>query len=71
VAREGVDFREADFRPPVAILLGREGSGLDGGALAGADLRVTIPMLGAVESLNVATAAALVLYEAARHMLER
>jgi len=71
VPRGGVDFREADWTPPVAILLGREGSGLGDAALAGADFRVTIPMRGAVESLNVATAAALVLYEATRNMLER
>ena len=64
--RGGVDFRAADWKPPVALLLGREASGLDEGTIAGADLRVTVPMQGAVESLNVATAAALVLYEAIR-----
>jgi TrmH family RNA methyltransferase len=66
VPRGGVDFRAADWKPPVAILLGREASGLDEGTIAGADLRVTVAMQGAVESLNVATAAALVLYEATR-----
>jgi TrmH family RNA methyltransferase len=66
VPRGGVDFRAADWNPPVAILLGREASGLDEGTIAGADALVTIPMRGAVESLNVATAAALVLYEATR-----
>ncbi len=71
VARGGVDFREADWKSPVAILLGREASGLDEATVAGSDLLVTIPMRGAVESLNVATAAALVLYEANRRMLGR
>lgn len=69
VPRGGVDFRAADFRPPVALLLGREASGLDDATVAGSDLLVTIPMRGAVESLNVATAAALVLYEVNRRML--
>jgi TrmH family RNA methyltransferase len=69
VPRGGVDFREADWRPPVALLLGRESSGLDETTVAVSDLRVSIPMRGAVESLNVATAAALVLYEANRRML--
>ncbi len=69
VPRGGVDFRAAAFRPPVALLLGREASGLDDSTVAGCDLLVTIPMRGAVESLNVATAAALVLYEADRRML--
>ncbi|MET0966154.1 MAG: RNA methyltransferase [Nakamurella sp.] len=43
----------------VAILLGSEGPGLTTGALQAADLRVRIPMAGGVDSLNVATAAAI------------
>jgi TrmH family RNA methyltransferase len=66
VPRGGVDFRAADWTPPVAVVLGREASGLDDATVAGSQLRVSIPMRGAVESLNVATAAALVLYEATR-----
>ena len=66
VPRDGVDYREADYSRPMAILLGREGAGLDPSLLAHAELALTIPMLGKVESLNVATAAALVLFEAAR-----
>jgi RNA methyltransferase, TrmH family len=71
VPRGGLDFRDADWKPPVALLLGRESSGLDAATVAGSDLLVTIPMSGAVESLNVATAAALVLYEANRRMLSQ
>jgi tRNA G18 (ribose-2'-O)-methylase SpoU len=44
---------------PVAVLLGAEGAGLSAAAIAAADLAVTIPMAGGVDSLNVATAAAL------------
>jgi tRNA G18 (ribose-2'-O)-methylase SpoU len=43
---------------PVALLLGTEGSGLTAGALAVADEAVRIPMAPGVDSLNVATAAA-------------
>jgi tRNA G18 (ribose-2'-O)-methylase SpoU len=42
----------------VAFLLGTEGPGLSPGALDGADLLVRIPMSDGVDSLNVATAAA-------------
>lgn len=42
----------------VAVLLGAEGPGLSDAALAAADLRVRIPMAPGVDSLNVATAAA-------------
>ena len=40
------------------VMLGAEGLGLTPGALAAADLRVRIPMAPGVDSLNVATAAA-------------
>lgn len=66
VPRGGTDFREAELSPPLAVLFGSESRGLPDEALALATLRLTIPMKGGVESLNVATAAALVLYEAAR-----
>jgi TrmH family RNA methyltransferase len=66
VPRDGVDFRAATYRPPLALLLGREGAGLDESALGRAAIRITVPMKGEIESMNVATAAALVLYEAIR-----
>jgi tRNA G18 (ribose-2'-O)-methylase SpoU len=44
----------------VAVLLGSEGPGLTDEALAAADLRVRIPMASGVDSLNVATAGAIV-----------
>jgi tRNA G18 (ribose-2'-O)-methylase SpoU len=45
--------------PRTALLVGAEGPGLTGAALAAADLRVRIPMEPGVDSLNLATAAAL------------
>jgi tRNA G18 (ribose-2'-O)-methylase SpoU len=45
--------------PRTALLLGAEGPGLTDAALAAADLRVRIPMTPGVDSLNVATAAAI------------
>ncbi|WP_425440445.1 TrmH family RNA methyltransferase [Prauserella shujinwangii] len=50
----------------VALLFGSEGHGLSDGALAAADLAVRIPMAGGVDSLNVATAAAVAFYEMGR-----
>ena len=65
-AREGTPLPDCDLRTPVAILFGSEGRGLPDRIVAAADARVTIPMQRPVESLNVAVAAALVVYEAAR-----
>jgi tRNA G18 (ribose-2'-O)-methylase SpoU len=48
---------------PVALLFGTEGAGLSDAALAGADRRVRIGMEDGVDSLNVATAAAIGLHD--------
>lgn len=50
----------------VALLLGAEGPGLSPDALAAADRRARVPMAPGVDSLNVATAAAVALYELSR-----
>lgn len=65
-ARSGIGMYESDLAGPTAILLGGEGPGLAPDALAAADAAVTIPMAAPVESLNVAVAAALLVYEARR-----
>ncbi len=51
---------------PAAILLGSEGTGLPADLLAAGDIRLRIPMTGTAESLNLAVAAGVVLYEAWR-----
>jgi RNA methyltransferase, TrmH family len=66
VPRDGTPLPACDLRGPSAIVLGSEGGGLPAAWLAASDERLTIPMRGQVESLNVAVAAALVLYEASR-----
>ncbi len=66
VPHGGTPLPAIDLRRPVALVLGREGGGVSETALAAADERVTIPMRAPVESLNVAIAAALLLYEASR-----
>lgn len=59
-------YDEADLRGPVAIVMGREGAGLSPAVKQRAAARLRIPLAAPVESLNVAVAAALVLFEAAR-----
>jgi TrmH family RNA methyltransferase len=66
VPRDGTPLPAADLSGPLAILLGGEGAGLPADLAARADVRVSIPMRPPVESLNVAVAASLILYEAAR-----
>jgi len=64
---DGADLWDAcDLTAPVALVLGAEHDGLSPALLAACDGTVSIPMHGAGDSLNVATAAAVLLYEAAR-----
>jgi tRNA (guanosine-2'-O-)-methyltransferase len=58
-----------DYTLPTALLLGPENEGLSPDAVAAADRVVRIPMVGAVTSLNVSVAAAIILYEAQRQRL--
>lgn len=60
LAPGAIDLGEFAAAPPakVAVVLGTEGDGLSARTLAAADVTVTIPMAGGVDSLNVAAAAA-------------
>jgi 23S rRNA (guanosine2251-2'-O)-methyltransferase len=60
------DLFETDLNGPVALAMGGEGKGLRRLTRERCDLLVRLPMLGAVESLNVAAATAVCLYEALR-----
>ncbi|MBL1176407.1 TrmH family RNA methyltransferase [Pantanalinema sp. GBBB05] len=62
-------YWEIDWRQPTLILLGNEGAGLSQAVTELADYQVTIPLSSGVESLNVAIAAALLLYEAKRQRM--
>ncbi|MBI5877118.1 MAG: RNA methyltransferase [Chloroflexi bacterium] len=61
-----IDFTAADLRGSVAIAVGAEDMGLSPLWMDGADVAVRIPMRGRVNSLNVATSATLMMYEALR-----
>ena len=61
---------EIDWTTPAALILGEEAAGLAPEEVAAADAALRIPMRPPVESLNVAVAAAVVLYEAARQRAE-
>ncbi|MCY6490172.1 TrmH family RNA methyltransferase [Leptolyngbya sp. GGD] len=59
-------YWEIDFTQPSLVLMGNEGAGLSDELIELADIQVTIPLAPGVESLNVAIATALILYEARR-----
>lgn len=61
-----LDYTKAAYRRPLVVMMGSERYGLQGQHLAVCDELVKIPMHGRCDSLNVAIAAALVMYEAIR-----
>ncbi len=66
VARGGESLYALNLSGPMAWLVGNEGAGLSAKLVAAATVRATIPLAGCSESLNVAAATAVCLFEASR-----
>ena len=61
-----MNYWEVDWKRPSVLVLGAEGCGISDSVLRRCTHKVRLPMLGQVQSLNVAASAAAVLYEAVR-----
>jgi RNA methyltransferase, TrmH family len=66
VAHGGRSLYDLDLTGPIHWLVGNEGAGLSAELMAAARLRATIPLAAGTESLNVAAATAVCLFEASR-----
>lgn len=66
-----VEHTDVDYTGPVAICVGTEKTGLTDELLDAADVKIRIPMQGKANSLNVATSAAIIVYEAVRQRRAR
>ncbi|MGH2814474.1 MAG: TrmH family RNA methyltransferase, partial [Actinomycetota bacterium] len=66
LARGAPPYDAVDLTGPVALVLGNEAHGLPAEIAADLDLVVRVPLTGRAESLNLAAAAAVLLYETAR-----
>lgn len=62
---------DIDLRKPTVVILGQEGGGLPPDLMSAVDYQVRIPMAGTIDSLNVATAGAVMLYEAVRQRIKK
>ena len=60
---------DADLRKPTVIVMGSEEKGISKEVLKLCDEQLAIPMIGAIESLNVAAAAAIMLFEVVRQRI--
>ena len=61
-----VPYQTVDYRQPSAIVMGTEATGLSPQWVKAADTTIIIPMRGEIDSMNVSTAAAVVVFEAVR-----
>lgn len=64
-----LDYRAAEYRPPVLLVMGREQSGLSPELAGACGTLVKIPMAGQADSLNLAVATGIMLFEIARSRL--
>ena len=61
------DYRQADYQGPLILLMGNEQSGLPPRLMQACDQLIRMPMLGRSDSLNLAVATGVTLYEVLRH----
>jgi len=61
-----VPMWQADFKGPIAIVIGSEGAGISRLVSENCDFNVSIPMYGKMGSLNASVSAAILMYEAVR-----
>ncbi|UOG75834.1 RNA methyltransferase [Hymenobacter tibetensis] len=66
LTERAVAYTTCDFRGPTALVMGTEADGLTPELLAACDHTIIIPMRGAIDSLNVSTATAILTFEAVR-----
>jgi tRNA (guanosine-2'-O-)-methyltransferase len=66
LAEEAVPYDQVDYARPTAVIFGNESDGISAEAMRLADLKVKIPMLGMVQSLNLSVSVGIILYEALR-----
>ena len=64
-------YTETDFSLPTVVVMGNEARGISQEAMAECDGFVKIPIVGKIESLNVAVASAVIAYEALRQRNKR
>ncbi len=62
----GTPYYETNFKGPCGLVFGSEGNGVSQIVIENSDVLTSIPMYGKVNSLNVSTAASVILYEAAK-----
>ncbi len=64
--KAALNYTEASYTEPIAIVMGAEDTGISPEIMALCDEQVRIPILGNIQSLNVSVAAGILIYEAVK-----
>ena len=64
--KASIDYLDANFRGPTALVMGTEATGISEAWVKAADQNIIIPMNGIADSLNVSVTTAIVTFEAVR-----
>ena len=62
VTMDGTDYEQVDFKGGGALIIGAEGEGISRLTLENCDQKVSLPMVGAIDSLNASVAAGIMMY---------
>jgi len=71
LGKDASPYTELDYTQPLALVFGNESEGVSPEALALADYKIKIPMLGMVPSLNLSVSVGVILYEALKQRWTR
>ena len=71
LAEDAVAYDSVDYTRPTAVIFGNESEGITPEALTLAEVKIKIPMLGMVQSLNLSVSVGIILYEALRQRRAR
>ena len=71
LAEDALPYNAVNYSRPTAIIFGNESDGISAEALELADIKIKIPMLGMVQSLNLSVSVGVILYEALRQRQAR
>jgi len=71
LSEDSLSYLDLDYTQPIAIVFGNEAEGISEGALALADYKIRIPMIGMAQSLNLSVSVGIILYEAMKQRQEK
>lgn len=71
ISEDSLPYTSLDYTQPMAIVFGNEAEGLSAEALALADYKIKIPMIGMAQSLNLSVSVGIILYEAMKQRGEK